>query len=344
MTDTDQTAAVANTEPTSGHRSREEEIRARVQERYGSIARIVLEGRAGTGCCGPTATATTAPEPPASQARGDAAEEVDPPGCCGAALNPAGARADLTTSSGPSGPAPTGRAGEDPITRNLYHEEQADQIPEAALLASLGCGNPTALAHLAQGEKVLDLGSGGGIDVLLSARRVGPAGYAYGIDMTEEMLELARRNKAEAGVTNAEFLQGHIEDIPLPDDHVDLVISNCVINLSVDKPKVFGEIFRVLAPGGRVAVSDIVVRGPLDPAIRSKAEAWIGCVAGALEEGEYRRGLEAAGFSDVHIEPTRIFSLEDAAELVEKNDLDPEAVSEAATHIVSAFVRATKPA
>src|SRR3989441_3653224 len=204
----------------------------------------------------------------------------------------------------------------DPITSALYNEKQAAQIPEEALKASLGCGNPTALAELSPGEVVLDLGSGGGIDVLLSARRVGPQGKAYGLDMTDEMLALARANQQKAGVENVEFLKGEIENIPLPDNSVDLIISNCVINLSADKDRVFSEAFRVLKPGGRFAVSDIVVRGEVPPAIRKSVELWMGCVAGALEEQEYREKLTKAGFGAIDLEPTRIYRVEDARELL----------------------------
>jgi SAM-dependent methyltransferase len=199
----------------------------------------------------------------------------------------------------------------DPITGNLYSELEAGQIPEAALLASLGCGNPTALAQLNEGEIVLDLGSGGGIDVLLSARRVGATGFAYGLDMTDEMLALAEKNKAEAGATNVKFLKGHIEDIPLPDSSVDVIISNCVINLSADKDKVLAEAFRVLKSGGRFAVSDVVVDGELPESVRKDMEAYVGCVAGALERMDYIMRLESAGFTDVTIEPTRRYMFSD---------------------------------
>src|SRR5947208_9698698 len=195
----------------------------------------------------------------------------------------------------------------DPITSALYDEKQAAQIPEEALKASLGCGNPTALAELSPGEVVLDLGSGGGIDVLRSARRVGPQGKAYGLDMTDEMLALARENQEKAGIENVEFLKGHIESIPLPDNSVDVIISNCVINLSADKDRVLGEAFRVLKPGGRLAISDVVTRGEMLPEIRQSVLAWVGCIAGALEENDYRRKLTAAGFGQIEIKPTRIY-------------------------------------
>jgi arsenite methyltransferase len=236
--------------------------------------------------------------------------------------------------------------GTDPITSNLYDETQASAIPAEALLASLGCGNPTALAELKAGDVVLDLGSGGGIDVLLSAKRVGPTGKAYGLDMTDEMLALARENQARSGLTNVEFLKGEIEQIPLPDSFVDVIISNCVINLSADKDRVISEAFRVLKPGGRFAVSDVVVRGDDVPAaIRRSMELWIGCVAGALEERTYRDKLARAGFEGIDIEPTRIYRASDA-----KHVLDEAGLSEAATiaqidgRIMSAFIRATKPA
>jgi ubiquinone/menaquinone biosynthesis C-methylase UbiE len=217
-------------------------------------------------------------------------------------------------------------------------------LPESAVLASLGCGNPTALAELAPGETVLDLGSGGGIDVLLSARRVGPSGRAYGLDMTEEMLALARENQRKAGVTNAEFLKGEIEQIPLPDNCVDVIISNCVINLSADKDRVLREAFRVLKPGGRLAVSDIVVRGEMPADVRRSMELWVGCIAGALEEQEYLSKLAQAGFVDYSIEPTRIYRLEDARELLSSAGIDVEAVAPVADgKFMSGFIRARKP-
>ena len=229
-----------------------------------------------------------------------------------------------------------------PITSDLYKERELTGVPEAAVLASLGCGNPTALAELRAGEVVLDLGSGGGIDVLLSARRVGPTGRAIGLDMTEEMLALAEENRRAAGVENATFLRGTMEAIPLPPESVDVVISNCVINLSADKQKVLAEAFRVLRPGGRFAVSDIVTRGPLPASLRRHAEAWAGCVAGALDEALYRRVLEEAGFRDVDVEPTRVYTAADAASLVQ--GLAPEDVAALDGVLMSAFVRATRPA
>jgi SAM-dependent methyltransferase len=233
----------------------------------------------------------------------------------------------------------------DPITRDLYDAVTTAALPEAAVLASLGCGNPTALAELKEGEVVLDLGSGGGIDVLLSAKRVGPTGKAYGLDMTDEMLALARRNAAEVGATNVEFLKGHIEEIPLPDASVDVIISNCVINLSADKQKVLAEAFRVLKPGGRFAVSDVVVRGEVPADIRRSMELWVGCVAGALEEKEFERRLLEVGFESPSIEPTPVYRAEDARSLLEETKLDVEAFAEAVDgRFMAAFVRATKPA
>ena len=232
----------------------------------------------------------------------------------------------------------------DPITTNLYDPSQAQQIPEEALLASLGCGNPTALALLNPGETVLDLGSGGGIDVLLSAQRVGPAGKAYGLDMTDEMLALANENKRKAGATNVEFLKGEIENIPLPDNSVDVIISNCVINLSADKDRVLREAFRVLKPGGRFAVSDVVTRGEITPAIRQSVLLWVGCIAGALDEAEYRTKLISAGFEQVEIEPTRIYRVEDAREFLSAEGVDVDAIApQVDGKFLSAFIRAVKP-
>jgi len=240
-------------------------------------------------------------------------------------------------------PSASGLSG-DPITSNLYAISEIGQVPEDAFKASLGCGNPTALAQLAPGEVVLDLGSGGGIDVLLSARRVGPAGKAYGLDMTDEMLELARRNQRESGLTNVEFLRGQIEAIPLPDDTVDVILSNCVINLSADKSKVLREAFRVLKPGGRFAVSDIVVAGELPASLRENMLLWVGCVAGALSEDEYREKLEAAGFEGVSVEPTRVYSASDAREFLTSAGVDVDAIASAVDgKIRSAFIRAVKP-
>ncbi len=232
----------------------------------------------------------------------------------------------------------------DPITSNLYVNGETDELPSAAVLASLGCGNPTALAQLHSGEVVLDLGSGGGIDVILSARRVGPTGRAYGLDMTDDMLALARRNAAEAGVTNVEFLKGRIEAIPLPDASVDVIISNCVINLSGDKRQVMQQAFRVLKPGGRFAVSDVVVRGEVPAAVRRSMELWIGCVAGALEESEFRELLTEAGFADVDIEPTRMYRSADARVFLSEAGIDVDAhLDEIDGKFMAAFVRGTKP-
>lgn len=238
--------------------------------------------------------------------------------------------------------------GGDVITGDLYDNTEAGQIPEAALLASLGCGNPTALATLAEGEVVLDLGSGGGIDVLLSARRVGLAGFAFGLDMTDEMLALAEKNKAEAGAKNVGFLKGHIEDIPLPSSSIDVVISNCVINLSADKGRVLREAFRVLRPGGRFAVSDVVVEGELPEAVRADMEAYVGCVAGALEVGEYQQKLREAGFRDISIEPTRRYLFADLEATTCATDAVAALPAEEKTaldgRIMGAFIRAVKPA
>ena len=289
-------------------------ITAVVQERYGAAARRVLDAASGA-------------------ASGAAV------GGCG----PAGAGAPGPVSSCCGGAAFAGSV--DPITADLYVNGETDVLPAAALLASLGCGNPTALARLAPGEVVLDLGSGGGIDVLLSARRVGPTGKAYGLDMTDEMLTLARRNAAEAGVTNVEFLQGRIESIPLPDASVDVIISNCVVNLSDDKRRVLAEAFRVLRPGGRLAVSDVVVRGDVPAAVRRSMELWVGCVAGALEEGEFRALLTTVGFEGVDIEPTRHYRSEDARLFLQQAGVDVDVNLDAIDgRFVAAFVRATRPA
>jgi SAM-dependent methyltransferase len=245
-------------------------------------------------------------------------------GCCGA-----------TSATGPAA---------DPITSNLYDTSQADQIPAGAMLASLGCGNPTALAKLNPGEVVLDLGSGGGIDVLLSAKRVAPGGRAFGLDMADEMLALANENKQKSGIENAWFLKGEIEHIPLPDNSVDVVISNCVINLSADKDRVLQEAFRVLKPGGRLAVSDVVTRGEILPEIRKSVLLWVGCIAGALEESEYRSKLAGAGFEQVELEPTRIYRMEDAREFLAGEGLDVDALApQVDGKFMSAFVRAVKP-
>jgi arsenite methyltransferase len=238
-----------------------------------------------------------------------------------------------------------GGSAEDPITSNLYSGEETASLPADAVLASLGCGNPTALAELHAGEVVLDLGSGGGIDVLLSARRVGPIGKAYGLDMTDEMLALARENQRKAGVENVEFLKGDIEAIPLPDASVDVIISNCVINLAADKRKVLAEAFRVLKPGGRFAVSDVVCRGEIPPAVRRSMELWVGCIAGALGEQEFHALLREQGFEGIEIEPTRIYEFEDARAFLAGAGLETEALArQVGGAVMGAFVRATKPA
>jgi arsenite methyltransferase len=232
----------------------------------------------------------------------------------------------------------------DPITANLYDASQMGEIPETALQASLGCGNPTALANLNTGETVLDLGSGGGIDVLLSARRVGPTGKAYGLDMTDEMLALANENKRKAGVENVEFLKGEIEHIPLPDNSVDVIISNCVINLSADKDAVLREAYRVLKPGGRFAVSDVVTRGEMLPEVRTSLLLWVGCVAGSLEENDYRTKLAAVGFEQIDLQPTRVYNVNDAREFLADQNIDVDAIApQVDGKIMSAFVRAVKP-
>jgi arsenite methyltransferase len=232
----------------------------------------------------------------------------------------------------------------DPITRNLYDSAQTNVLPEEAVKASLGCGNPTALAQLNPGEIVLDLGSGGGIDVLLSARRVGASGKAYGLDMTDEMLALARANQKKAGIENVEFLKGEIESMPLPDNSVDVIISNCVINLSANKDRVFQEAFRVLKPGGRLAVSDVVVRGEVPEEIRQSMLLWVGCIAGALEEKDYQAKLSAAGFEQIDLEPTRVYQIEDAREFLANQQINVDAIApQVEGKFMSAFVRAVKP-
>src|SRR5271170_1968906 len=256
-----------------------------------------------------------------------------------------GSAALRVTAGGSSccGATPATSCGVDPITSDLYDAAQSGQIPEEAMLASLGCGNPTALAKLNAGETVLDLGSGGGIDVLLSARRVGPAGKAFGLDMTDEMLALANENKKKAGVHNVEFLKGEIEHIPLPDNSVDVVISNCVINLSSDKDAVLREAFRVLKPGGRFAVSDVVTRGEMLPEIRKSVLLWVGCIAGALEETEYRARLSNVGFEQIDIEPTRVYRVEDAREFLSVQGLDVDAIApQVDGKFLSAFIRAVR--
>src|ERR1035438_7492764 len=258
-----------------------------------------------------------------------------------AALRVTSGKGNACCGSSPSSCA----SGADPITSDLYNELQKSELPETAVLASLGCGNPTALAELKPGEVVLDLGSGGGIDVLLSARRVSPGGKAYGLDMTDEMLALARQNKRQAGVENVEFLKGEIEHIPLPDSSVDVIISNCVINLSADKDKVLAEAFRVLKPGGRLAVSDVVTRGEIPAEIRKNVLLWVGCVAGALEENEYKTKLTAAGFEAIDVEPTRIYRVADARAFLSGQGLDVDAIAPLVDEkFLSAFIRARKPA
>jgi SAM-dependent methyltransferase len=232
----------------------------------------------------------------------------------------------------------------DPITKDLYGASEKGELPEKAVLASLGCGNPTALIDLKPGETVLDLGSGGGIDVLLSARRVGPTGKAYGLDMTDDMLALARENQQKAGATNVEFLKSEIENIPLPDNSVDVVISNCVINLSADKSKVLREAFRVLRPGGRFAVSDVIVRGHVPDSVRQSMLLWVGCIAGALEESDYRAKLADAGFADIDLEPTRTYDIEDARTFLTEAGVSVDEIApQVEDKFISGFIRATKP-
>jgi arsenite methyltransferase len=251
------------------------------------------------------------------------------------------ARTEKSSCCGPSC-APDGAC--DPITSNLYGTQETGEVPEQALRASMGCGNPTALAELKAGETVLDLGSGGGIDVLLSAKRVGPTGKAYGLDMTDEMLALARENQKKAGVENVEFVKGEIENIPLPDNSVDVIISNCVINLSADKDRVLREAFRVLRPGGRFAVSDVVVTGEVPAEIRKNVELWIGCIAGALRDSDYEGKLAGAGFEKIEIEPTRVYNIEDARQFLVGQGIDVDAIApRVAGKFMSAFVRAEKP-
>jgi len=279
-------------------------IKEVVKEKYGQAARRVQTGAGGS--------RTTSPDGTTEAGCCSAASEFE--SCC------------------------------DPITVNLYDAEQAGQIPEAALQASLGCGNPTALAQLNAGEIVLDLGSGGGIDVLLSARRVGPTGKAYGLDMTDEMLALARENQRRAGVENVEFLKGEIENIPLPDNSVDVIISNCVINLSADKDQVLREAFRVLKPRGRFAVSDVVVHGDVPPEVRESVLLWVGCIAGALQDAEYSAKLAAAGFEAIEIETTRVYKVQDARAFLTAKGLDVDALaSQVDGKFMSAFIRARKP-
>jgi len=257
------------------------------------------------------------------------------------------AQAALRVTSGASSCCSASPASDrcDPITSNLYDTNETAGLPDEAVHASLGCGNPTALAQLRAGETVLDLGSGGGIDVLLSARRVGPSGKAYGLDMTDEMLALARENQRKAGVENVEFLKGEIENIPLPGDSVDVIVSNCVINLSADKDRVLREAFRVLKPGGRLAVSDVVVVGDVPAEIRRHVELWVGCIAGALQDSDYAAKLQAAGFESISIEPTRVYSIEDARQFLTAQGIDVDRIAPAVDgKFMSAFIRAVKPA
>lgn len=289
-------------------------LREEVRARYAEAAQAVLNPRPGVSAsCGGTAESSS---------------------CCGPT--------EISSCCG-TGPAALERS--DAFGGPLYREGETDGLPEEAVLASLGCGNPLAVADLHEGEHVLDLGSGGGIDVLLSARRVGVTGFAYGVDMTDDMLALANENKRKAGATNVEFLKGEIERIPLPGASLDVIISNCVINLSADKDRVLHEAFRVLKPGGRFAVSDVVTRGEIRPEIRRSVLAWVGCVAGALGEDEYRSKLAAAGFVDVVVEPTRIYAAADAREFLSANGLDASAIGdEMDGRFLSAFIRARKPA
>ncbi len=297
----------------------DKELRKVVSEKYGKAAAAVSGGEKGS-CCEPT--------------------------CCGGGdqakvqvVEPKPVKASCCGTSCCSGES----MGADPITRDLYDELQKRELPSEAIMASLGCGNPTALAKLNPGEVVLDLGSGGGIDVLLSAKRVGPMGKAYGLDMTDEMLALARENQKKSGLSNVEFLKGEIENMPLPDNSVDVIISNCVINLSADKDQVFREAFRVLKPGGRMAVSDVVVRGKVPADIRKSVELWIGCLAGALEESEYRSKLEKAGFKSISLEATRVYKVDDAREMFAQAGIDADAIApQVDGKFISAFVRATK--
>lgn len=301
----------------------DEQLRKEVSARYAKTALQVLGSTSAqeASCCGPSCCEPAAAEP-------QPAPDAQTSSCCASSC----CSSDTSQS--------------DPITSDLYTQMELGEIPVAAVLASLGCGNPTALAELAPGEKVLDLGSGGGIDVLLSARRVGPTGFAYGLDMTDPMLELAERNRKEAGIENVRFLKGIIEAIPLPENSVDVVISNCVINLSADKGQVLREAYRVLTPGGRFAVSDIVVQGELPPVLRRDMESWAGCVAGALEEDTYRALLREAGFVDIEIEVTRRHSLDDVASSGASSSvatLSPEERASVDGRFISAFVRARKP-
>ncbi len=304
-------------------RSSIDDIRATVRARYGETARRVRRGATEEApCCTPSDTAGS---------------------CCGTATDSAGDCCDPAT-AGTSGCCGATSETWDPITADLYEAGETAGLPAEALLVSLGCGNPTALAELRAGETVLDLGSGGGIDVLLSARRVGPTGKAYGLDMTDDMLALAEENRRKAGVTNVEFLKGHIEAIPLPSESVDVIISNCVINLSGDKRRVLAEAFRVLRAGGRFAVSDIIVREGLPVPVKESMPLWTGCVAGALEEGEFLQMLREVGFENASIEPTRVYTRQDAVALLEGTGVDLSLADQVEGRIMSGFVRASKPA
>ncbi len=297
-----------------------DDVRKTVREKYSQAALRVKNGEGG--CCVPTPAAST---------------------CCAPAPQTGSCCAPAPANTGCCGSRAASWDAADPITSNLYDASQSGDVPATALAASLGCGNPTALAELKAGETVLDLGSGGGIDVLLSARRVGPTGKAYGLDMTDEMLALAQENKAKSGLTNVEFLRGEIENIPLPGASVDVVISNCVINLSGDKDRVLREAFRVLKPGGRFAVSDVVVRGEVPAAIRKSMELWAGCIAGALSEGDYAAKLAAAGFTDIGVEVTRVYDGDDARAFLAGEGFDDAMAAAVDGKFVSAFVRARKP-
>jgi arsenite methyltransferase len=303
----------------------DEQLREAVRTRYAGTALQLLDSNSaqGTSCCGPNCCAPSETEEIQQGQVADASSACCETSCC-----------------------TPGTRTENPITSDLYTRMELGEIPITATLASLGCGNPTALAELRAGENVLDLGSGGGIDVLLSAKRVGPTGFAYGLDMTDPMLELAERNRKEAGIENVRFLKGIIEAIPLPNNSVNVIISNCVINLSADKGQVLREAYRVLSPDGRFAVSDIVVQGDLPQAIRQDMESWAGCIAGALEEGTYRSLLQAAGFVDIDIEVTRRYSLDEIASSgasASISMLSPEERQTVDGQFVSAFVRARKP-
>ncbi len=289
-----------------------------VRDRYAAAAALAEAGQRAS-CCSPVdLQQLTAKSGTISNTNADA-------GCCSTTVS-------------------LSSTGVDPITDNLYDGSQTAALPKGALLASLGCGNPTALAELNAGEVVLDLGSGGGIDVLLSAQRVGPTGKAYGLDMTDEMLALARRNQAEAGVHNVEFLKGHIESIPLPDSSVDVIISNCVINLSSDKATVLKEAFRVLKPGGRLAVSDVLSRGEIPAAIRSSMEAWVGCIAGAMDQEDFMKLVRDTGFTNASVEPTREYDPADAREFIQLAGLPVDDMLDKVTgRFLAGFVRATKP-